>query len=50
MDVGPTLAAEADYFPARLLVHDVAGFLYFQLINYVVRGIIAMCGVCLESW
>lgn len=50
MDVGPIFAAEADYFPAMSLVLGVAEFLYFQLINYVVREIIATCGICLESW
>lgn len=48
--MGPIFAAEADYFPARLLVYGVAGFLFFQLINCVVGGIIAMCGICLEIW
>lgn len=48
--MAPIFAAGADYFPARLLVHGVAGFLCFQLVNYVVREMIAMCGVCLESW
>lgn len=36
---GSIFAAEADDLPARLLVHGVAEFLYFQLIIYVIRGI-----------